>query len=160
RPSPARGEGERRTSPLGSGGEESSSAIVIGTGAALNDNRRIEARRRRRAVRPRMDDGILAKVLRTLSSGADAAAPPNPACPPLPRPRGVVLREDWTEAEVRHAAACAACRRAVQLARAVAWHPPPAALFARARGRPVDHPEDLTYHLERDRCQRCRRLTD
>ncbi len=84
---------------------------------------------------------------------------PTPSCPPLPRFRSALLREDWTDAEQRHRSVCAHCRQAEAQARQQAWHPSLVHLFWHARGLLDDTDTDVAYHLQTDGCRRCRRLS-
>jgi hypothetical protein len=105
---------------------------------------------------PSRDQAGQSRLLRDLAeTEAEPQRRPGPDCPPLPRFRTALLREEWTEAESAHRASCSWCKSTEQLAAASAWHPPPALLFRHAHGPPDT---DTAYHLERDRCQRCRRL--
>jgi hypothetical protein len=110
-----------------------------------------------------MDEPSLAKLLLALSSGdadrwehTEGKTTPTSACPPLPRQRSAVLREDWTDAELRHKAACTHCRRTERMVLHGVWHPSPIQLFPQRPGGAND--PDTVHHLQRDRCRRCERL--
>jgi hypothetical protein len=110
-----------------------------------------------------MDEQSLAKLLLAIS-GDDAdhwertegKTSPGPACPPLPRLRNAVLREDWTDAELRHKAGCDHCRHTEGLVLSRVWHPSPAQLYHQPQ--PGGKDPDSAQHLSRDRCRRCDRL--
>jgi hypothetical protein len=111
-----------------------------------------------------MDEQSLAKLLLALSSDdadrwehTEGKTAPGPSCPPLPRLRNAVLREDWTDAELRHKASCGHCRHTERLVLAGVWHPSPAQLYHQPQAGGND--ADAAHHLCRDRCRRCERLT-
>jgi hypothetical protein len=102
-----------------------------------------------------MDESKLAKLLfQVIHDEPDDSTLPTPSCPPLPRLRTAVLREDWTRAEEAHKQACTHCQRATVQVQNVVWHPTLAELFGHGRARS----EDVGYHLERDGCKQCQRL--
>jgi hypothetical protein len=104
-----------------------------------------------------MDEQKLAKLLLSVTcDDPDEITLPAPSCPPLPRLRAAVLREDWTDAEEAHRKTCAYCRRAVAQVQIVAWHPTLAELFGYGRSCQ----EDVAYHLEIDKCKHCHRLRE
>ncbi len=108
-----------------------------------------------------MNEHGLARLLSDLAcGGADRpeAAAPTPSCPPLPRIRSALLREDWTEAEEHHRRGCGHCQTEEARARRQVWHPTWGQLFEHARNLPGGGDADLTYHLQRDVCRRCQRL--
>jgi hypothetical protein len=112
-----------------------------------------------------MDEPSLAKLLLALSSGdadrwqhVEGKTAPGADCPPLPRLRAAVLREDWTDAERRHKSGCLHCQQAERLVRRGVWHPSPAQLFQQTH--PGHNDEDSVHHLRRDCCRRCERVAD
>jgi len=82
---------------------------------------------------------------------------PTSSCPPLPRFRSALFREDWTEGEERHRAECSYCRQTEAQARRQLWHPSLLHLFWHARGL-VKTDVDAGQHLDKDGCRRCQRL--
>ena len=111
-----------------------------------------------------MDNHGIAKLLLSLAGNdtdrlerAEGATVPGPSCPPLPRFRSAVLREDWTAVEQRHKVTCAYCQKTEGLARTETWHPPLVSLFWQARDL-FDHDGDVAHHLQKDACRRCQRL--
>jgi hypothetical protein len=90
--------------------------------------------------------------------GQEAALPPTPACPALPRWRRSILSEKWPAEDQPHLRGCSYCRQIVDVLLQRLWHPSTAELFAHVR-RGQDAKEEATVaaHLEKDDCQRCRR---
>lgn len=78
-------------------------------------------------------------------------------CIPIHRFRLGVLREDWTPEELQHLQSCEKCRKLERLSQNHAWHPSNEALwrYLCKRLREKDA-EEVEYHLEIDRCRRCR----
>jgi hypothetical protein len=110
-----------------------------------------------------MDDHALQQLLFVLASGTRSAAQPDnpwsptPDCLPLSRFRTAALRDDWSAAESVHRHTCSYCQRTLAQVRDAVWHP--------AVGQLLHHPgrasdADVTYHVEEDRCRRCRHLAD
>src|SRR4051812_47389482 len=81
---------------------------------------------------------------------------PTPSCPPLPRFRSALLREDWTDVEQRHKAGCDVCRRTEAQTRRQVWHPSLLRLFWHVRNLLDD--ADAAHHLQNDSCRRCQRV--
>ncbi len=90
---------------------------------------------------------------------APGTTAPTMACMPLSRLRSGVLRENWTDGERTHLASCSFCRKTEQQARSQVWHPSLVHLFWHARGLLDNNDADVTYHLNRDGCRRCLRLS-
>src|SRR5262245_25341757 len=109
--------------------------------------------------RPRwdMDERALSKLLLALTGKDAAEGPPTPTpCPPLPRLRTALLREDSTEAEREHIQACPRCQRSCRQLQEHVWHPTLLHLFWHARGL-LETDTDVRHHLE-EGCRRCLRL--
>jgi hypothetical protein len=110
-----------------------------------------------------MDDKGLQQLLLAVLSG-DSDRPLRTAnaesadCPPLPRFRTALLREDWSEAEDRHRLGCSHCKQVETQARSHLWHPSLPSLFWHARGLSHDYETDVAHHLQADSCLRCTRL--
>jgi hypothetical protein len=104
-----------------------------------------------------MDEQKWAKLLlNVVVDDPDESTLPTSSCPPLPRLRAAVLRENWTAAEQTHKQTCAYCQRAATQVQNVLWHPTLVELFGHGRARQ----EHVAYHLEHDDCKHCHRLRE
>ncbi len=105
-----------------------------------------------------MDEQKLATWLLTVTSDdpdrVEGTTLPTSTCPPVPRLRVAVLRENWTSTEETHKQTCPYCQRTTAAVEISAWHPTLAELFGHGRTRQ----EEVGYHLERDDCKYCHRL--
>ena len=81
-------------------------------------------------------------------------------CLPLPRFRAALLRVDWTAAEREHIDGCAYCQKTLEKFQQELWHPTLSQLFLHSLSLlPSSDAAEVAYHLEQDRCQRCKQLT-
>jgi len=89
-------------------------------------------------------------------------ASPTPECPPLDRLYMASLRWDWTDEESQHLKKCGHCKRAFEEIRERVWHPPPPELWQFVVGAELEEDKqvDIRYHLEEDRCKRCKILAE
>src|SRR5262245_61995792 len=100
-------------------------------------------------ARTAMSDRGLSQLLLGLArEGPDRPAQaddtlPSPSCPPLPRFRSALLREDWTDAEQQHRSTCPYCRQAEAQSRQQTWHPSLVHLFWHVRGLLDDTDTDV-----------------
>src|SRR5437764_8996737 len=113
-----------------------------------------------------MDEPGLNRLLVGLASNdpdrneqAPGTTAPTMACLPLSRLRSAVLKENWSDSERTHLASCSYCRKTEQQARSQLWHPSLVHLFWHARGLFDNNDPDVAYHLQRDSCRRCLRLS-
>lgn len=113
-----------------------------------------------------MDEEALARLYLALVTGGLAnwdrvedELLPGPHCLSLARWRTALLREDRTEAEAAHVRDCRYCQKTEAQVRRKFWHPSTVQLFWQALGLSGgEDEEDVAYHLQQDRCQRCLRL--
>ncbi len=107
-----------------------------------------------------MDEQKLAELFLTIihdnPEPIEGTILPTPSCPPLPRLRTAVLRENWSSAEEIHKQACAYCQRTAARVQTLAWHPTLVELSGYGRTQQ----DDVVYHLERDDCKHCQRLRE
>ncbi len=113
-----------------------------------------------------MDEEALARLYLALATGGLAnwdrvedELLPGPHCLSLARWRTALLREDRTKAEAAHVRDCRYCQQTEAQVRRELWHPSTVQLFWQALGLSGgEDEEDVAYHLQQDRCQRCLRL--
>lgn len=86
---------------------------------------------------------------------------PTPDCPPLPRFRTALIRDDWSTDEQTHIRSCDYCRRVQAKVRESVWHPTIAELFwSKVERLSGAGAEDVAYHLNTDRCRQCNVLVE
>ncbi len=112
------------------------------------------------------DDNDLDQLLQSaadeinLQWSKESALPPLPAdCPTMPRMYEAILREDWTETELTAIERTPEAQSLLSKINDSVWYPTKLQLFKHSIDQ-LDGPEleDVSYHLEVDRCKRSLRL--